>query len=213
VASPVAGRSFSAAVAQWIHKPLSSYVLAWLASFGPVVAIALFDWRGGLAYLRDHQPVGLLLAICAVLAFVGGSDTERFVFWSAPVILLLVGRGVEHHERILSNRYLLSAIVIAQAIVARVFWPIPDPTEAVASLADASNIYEKVYAVLDRLFVIDSFHYNLWSSFGSVPFRMLRLALYAAATGGLVLVMKNREVSLRTLRDAGDGSKDRRTVE
>jgi hypothetical protein len=198
------------AAMQWLHKSPDQYVMGWLTAFGPVLAIVLFDWRRALRLLADHEWLAALLAGCVALSFFGGSDTERFAFWSLPVVYLLLARAIEHHAGVLRSTLLVTALVVSQAIAARVFWGIPDPrAESVVGLALNAGWRDRIYGIANRLFVIDSFHFNLWSSFGSRPFRLLRIALYLAVTGGLIWVMQRRarhaEIALRPLARAGHG--------
>jgi hypothetical protein len=192
-------RSFVAAALQWIRKPPSAYALAWFTAYGPVLALLAFDWRLVLTDLRDRQHLAAVLALCAVLAFFGGSDTERFVFWAMPVVYLLIGRSFERNLRLFTSAALGVSLVIAQAVSARIFWSIPDPRLDPAPLATDVSWIDRLYAVADRVFVIDHFHWNLWSSFGSQPFRLVRLALYLAVTALLIWAMhrRSRQVIVR----------------
>ena len=74
----------------------------------------------------------------------------------------------------------------------RVFWPIPDPQIDPAPLAATASWPERLYAFADRVLVIDHFHWNLWSSFGSAPFRMVRLGLYMIVTLAIVVGLRRR---------------------
>ena len=185
-------RSFVAAALQWIRKPPSAYVLAWFTAYGPVLALLAFDWRAVLADLRDRQHLSALLAFCTVLAFFGGSDTERFVFWAMPVVYLLIGRSFERNLGLFTSAILGVSLVVAQAVSTRIFWSIPDPRLDAMPLASGAGLADRLYAVADRVLVIDHFHWNLWSSFGSQPFRLVRLVLYLAVTALLIWAMHRR---------------------
>lgn len=185
-------RSFVAAAMQWIRKPPSAYFLAWFTAYGPVLALLVFDWKSVVRDLREQRHLLSFLGLCTMLAFFGGSDTERFVFWAMPVVYLLVGRAFERHLPVFKGAAIGAGLVVAQAISARVFWPIPDPRVETNPLTASASWLDRVYAVADRLIVIDHFHWNLWSSFGSGPFRLARLALYVAVTAALVFEMRRR---------------------
>lgn len=185
-------RSFLAAARQWIRKPPSAYALAWFTAYGPALALLLFDWRQVAADLRERQHLAMFLAFCTVLAFFGGSDTERFVFWGMPVVYLLLGRSFERHIGLFASAALAASFVMAQAMSARIFWSIPDPRLETAPLADGAGLLERIYAVADRVLVIKHFHWNLWSSFGSQPFRLVRLALYLGVTALLIWGLRRR---------------------
>ena len=206
------------AALQWLHKTPDSYAMGWLTAFGPVLAIVVFDWRRALRLLADHEWLGALLAACVVLSFIGGSDTERFAFWSLPVVYLLLARAIERHAGILRSATLLVALVVSQSVAARVFWGIPDPqTDSAAGLALSAGWGDRLYGIVNRLFVIDAFHFNLWSSFGSRPFRLLRVGLYLVVTAGLTWAMYrragNREIPLGAFPGTGHRSEHRGVVE
>jgi hypothetical protein len=181
------------AAVQWLQKAPDAYVMGWFTAFGPVVAIVAFDWRRALRFLSDEEWLAAFLAGCVVIAFIGGSDTERFAFWSLPVVYLLLARAIRQHASTLRSLSLIVTFAIAQAVSARVFWGIPDPhSEDVVALTARAGWGEWIYGVLNRLIVIDSFHFNLWSSFGSRPFRLARLSLYLLITGGFVWALQHR---------------------
>lgn len=185
-------RSFLAAALQWIQKPPSAYVLAWFTAYGPVLALLVFDWRKVAADLRERQHLLSFLGLCAVLAFLGGSDTERFVFWAMPVVYLLIGRSFERNLFVFRGVVIGAGFVLAQAVSARIFWPIPDPRAEAAALGADAPVMERLYAVADRVLVIDHFHWNLWSSFGSQPFRLVRLGLYLGVSALLIWGWRRR---------------------
>jgi hypothetical protein len=186
-----AERSFLGAVFQYLHKSPLSYLLAWFTAFGPVLAIVAFDWRAAARTLADHEWLLVFGVLCGGLAFIGGSDTERFAYWSLPVVYLLLGRAIERHKAMLGSAGLATSILVLQAVSARVFWGIPDPAGDATGLA-AQSWPARVYGVVDRLVVMDGFHWNLWSSFGSRPFRLVRLAAYLIVTVALVSWMRVR---------------------
>src|SRR6185436_8762939 len=99
-----------------------------------------------------------------ILAIVGGHDTERYLFWAMPVVYLLVAQAMVRHRQALHNTYFAAALILAQAVSARVFWGIPSPGSAVPTLAELPGRLEKTYSILNRLIVIDDFHWNLWSN-------------------------------------------------
>jgi hypothetical protein len=179
-------RSFVAAALQWIRKPPTSYLLAWYTAYGPVLALLAFDWRHAVADLRERQHLAGFLLLCAVLAYFGGSDTERFVFWAMPIVYLLIGRSFERHRQLFRNVMLGTGLIAVQAISARIFWTIPDPRLDAVPLGVNASLGARLYSVADRVLVIDNFHWNLWSSFGSQPFKLVRLSIYVAVTAVLV---------------------------
>jgi len=91
-------------------------------------------------------------------------------------------------------------LLASQAISARVFWGIPDPAVDGPALSGL-DWYGRVYGVLDRVIVIDHFHWNLWSSFGSRPFQFVRLGIYLLITAGLVWAMRERAARVSAAPD------------
>jgi hypothetical protein len=195
---PRVAYSFVAAVGYHLtHKPLFSLVLTWFMTFGPVIAVVLYDWRDAVAFLRHHQHLAAYLIACAGLSYVGGHDTERYLIWAAPVVYVLIGRAIERNRTVLAGGALASALLIAQLISERVFWGIPDPRSTVTALADIPGLMPKAYSILNRLFVIDDFYWNLWSNFGSRPFHLLLLTLYVAFSAGVILSMRHKCLASR----------------
>jgi hypothetical protein len=191
-------RSFVAAALQWIRKPPTAYVLAWFTAYGPVLAVLLYDGKRVVEDLRANLDLLCFLGLCAVLAFMGGSDTERFVFWAMPVVYLLIGRVFERHLHVFKSVTIVATLAVVQAISARIFWPIPDPQVDPVPLAQTASWSERLYAFFDRVLVIDHFHWNLWSSFGSGPFRLVRLVLYVIVSAAIVVALRRRERELHT---------------
>jgi len=185
-------RSFVAAAMQWIRKPPTSYALAWFTAYGPILALLIFDWRQVVRDLGARQHLLAFLGLCAVLAYFGGSDTERFLFWAMPIVYLLIGRAFERHLTMFKGVAIGAGLIAAQAVSARVFWTIPDPRNETDPLVAGSGLLDQLYGIADRVFVIDHFHFNLWSSFGSQPFRLARLTWYLVVTAILVVALKRR---------------------
>jgi len=191
---PRAGYRFLDAIALHLaNKPIESLLLVWFISFGPMVAIALYDWRATLAFLKQRVDLAALPLVCVALAYIGGHDTERYLFWAMPVVYLLIAQSIERHRAVLSNGVLAGVIVIAQLLSQRVWWPVPDPGSAVTAMSDTVGLVARLYAIANRVFVIDDFHWNLWSNFGSRPFHFVQLAFYLSVTVFIVLMMKRRD--------------------
>lgn len=120
--------SFARTVGQWAYnKPLPVYVHGLFIAFGPALVLPLFFWRTAWAWLREHEALAWLLAGFLVLGWVGGSDTERIVYWALPVVYPLIGVILEKHAL---PRGFLVALVALQLLAHRIFWLLPDfPTE------------------------------------------------------------------------------------
>jgi hypothetical protein len=177
---------FETAIFHIRHKPLYTWVLAWFITFGPVLLLPFYDWRRVVQTLTIRRDLLAYVVLFGGLAYIGGHDTERYLYWSMPVVYLLIAQALVAHRRALANTYLVAALVVAQAVSARILWSIPSPGLAVASLSEMPTRAAKTYSILDRLFVIDDFHWNLWSNFGSRPFHAALLALYLAFSAAMI---------------------------
>lgn len=129
--------AFVSTAIHWLHaKRPWLYVHGWLAAFGPaVLAPILIGWRQGWTFLRDRQDLIVYLAAFAVLGQIGGTDTERLLYWTMPVVFLLAGRALETNRAALSGSpALVAVLVLAQLLTTRaLFWPIPDYPDAAAN--------------------------------------------------------------------------------
>jgi hypothetical protein len=110
----------------WAYeKPLPRYLLALFTTFGPALALPLVAWRAVLAWVRQHLGEAAIAAAVLVLAWVGGSETDRFLLWAAPIALVAIGLGAEsvHWHR---HRTVLVVLLATVAISGRWFIPTPD---------------------------------------------------------------------------------------
>jgi hypothetical protein len=187
----------AAAAAQFANKPPESLLLAWFLAFGPVVAIVAYDWRATLTFLRERLDLAALLVQCTLLAYLGGTDTERLVLWSMPVVAMLVAQSLDRHRRLVQGAAVATMLAAGQLLSERVLWPVPDPGREAVALGETTRWPDRLYAIANRVFVIDDFHWNLWSSFGSRRFHFLQLAFYLALSAAIVLLMKRRAAALK----------------
>jgi hypothetical protein len=164
-------------------------------SFGPMIAVVLYDWRATLAFLKQRADLAVLPVLCIGLAYVGGHDTERYFFWAMPVIYLLIAQSMQRQYRVVSSVAVATVLIAGQLLAQRVFWAVPDPGTAVTPLADVGGL-ARVYAIANRVFVIDDFHWNLWSNFGSRRFHLVQLAFYLTLSAAILLMMRRRALRL-----------------
>jgi hypothetical protein len=181
------------------NKPVESLLLVSFIAFGPIIAVVLYDWRATWAFVRQRADLAALPVLCIGLAYVGGHDTERYFFWAMPVVYLLIAQSMERQYRVVSSAAVATVLIAGQLLAQRVFWAIPDPGTAVAPLSDVGGL-ARWYAIANRVFVIDDFHWNLWSNFGSRPFHLVQLAFYLTLSLAIVLMMRRRAVRLAVSR-------------
>ena len=119
--------SFTLTAAHWLYdKPWVTYVHGWFLAYGPGLWLAVFDARRAGRFLATHQHLAVYALAVAVLGDIGGTDTERLLFWSMPVVYVLVGRSLERYVPVLGAGA-LATLAGAQLLASRaVFWPIPD---------------------------------------------------------------------------------------
>ena len=130
VAKNTSGYAFGWTAAHMLYeKPWPTYLQSWFAAFGPILWLAIFLGRRTGAFLAGRQHLAVYLAAFAVLGDIGGTDTERLLFWTMPVVYLLIGRAMEGARLPV---WLVVVLVAAQLVASRaVFWPIPDfPNDA-----------------------------------------------------------------------------------
>lgn len=107
-------------------KSFTVWLYAWGITFGPVLALVLYDWKRAGRFLAS-QPVLLLLTLLVVpLSYLGGPDSERFLLWMSPVVLVLIGRAIESRRSILANPLVFAVLLVTEIFSLRLFWTIPD---------------------------------------------------------------------------------------
>ncbi len=123
------GYSFAATALHFLKdKSPLVYVLSFFLAFGPLLWLPLLFWRQAKEFLMHRQELAAYLAAFALLGFIGGTDTERLLYWSMPVVYVLIGRTLEAHRRtLLRSWWLPTLLAVSQLVASRaVFWPIPD---------------------------------------------------------------------------------------
>lgn len=110
----------------WAYaKPLPTYVLAWFVAYGPMIVLPLVRWPAVRALLADRSEYAVMLAAIAALAWVGGTDTERFLLWGAPVVLAMVGAAADGMDWTRARGPLI-LLAVAQVLNGRWILPTPD---------------------------------------------------------------------------------------
>jgi hypothetical protein len=111
----------------WLYqKPFPTYVHAWFIAFGPVLVLALFFARDVLRFLARYPYMSVVLGAIAVAGWLGGTDTERLLYWSFPVVYAALGVAIERNARVLTSVPLIAVLAAAQGIGQRLFWTLPD---------------------------------------------------------------------------------------
>lgn len=138
------------AVIMAYDKPLLAYLHAWFIAFGPIIIIPIYYWRGTIRFLAKNQFVLIWLLGFAVLAWIGGSDTERILFWGVPVVYLLIGKSIEDNAVLAKLPPLeLTILVVVQLISERVLWTIPDYPNEFSTPFPILTIFSNNFQYLD----------------------------------------------------------------
>ena len=169
--------SFIKTAVNWAYdKPLLTYLHAWFIAFGPVIVAAIYHWRGSLNFLIQNQFMLVYVLCFAVLGWIGGTDTERILFWGMPVVYLLIGKAMEDNRVLVQSLPVIVVMVVAQCISMRIFWMIPDyPTYSdtlfpILTIPGSSGQYLDLY----------SYHGNrIIQAISFSEYVMLSLALFA----------------------------------
>jgi len=115
-----------------LGKPWHFPPVAWLSVFGPALLLVGYDYRGVAGFLKRRQYFGAYLGLAIAVAVLGGTDTERLIFFSFPVVYILIGRAWDRYGHlILASPALLCLFAIGQSLSQRLFFRTPDyPTDA-----------------------------------------------------------------------------------
>lgn len=131
-AQPVGSYGFLKTAVLWLWlKSVPHYLHGLCLALGPGVLVLLgLGWRTARLSLADRTDLLLLLAAVLALGWVGGSDTERLLYWGAPLVLWLAGRALEEIRATLPMGLAAGAwlgfLAAGQLISQRVLWLIPD---------------------------------------------------------------------------------------
>ena len=119
--------SFASSALNWSYtKSLPVFLLGIAIAIGPVACLLVLDWKRTAQLLRQHREIGAGLALVLLLALVGGSDTERFILWGTPLILIVYGSWFERNRVVLRDYAFVGILVVLQLIAERLFWTTPD---------------------------------------------------------------------------------------
>lgn len=188
------------------RKSIFSWVLAWFFTFGPAALALIVSAAGPIrGFLAARPHLAFYLLLVGVLAFVGGTDTERILGWAAPVVLVLLGVAIGDRMEVLERApALVALLVVVQSASARVLWPIPVGVDDARRTADLDVSWHSLMVVFDKVLVVDNYYANLWTYFGSRPVQAVILVFDVCFVVAIVTLL-NRPQRLAT----GAGTKRR----
>ena len=176
-------------------KSIPGWVLAWFFTFGPAaMAVIVAAAHPVRAFLAARPHLAFYLLLVGVLAFVGGTDTERILGWAAPVVLVLLGVAIGDRLQVLKRTpALVAVLVVVQLASARVLWPIPVGVDDVPRTAALDVSWRSLAAVFDKVLVVDNYYANLWTYFGSRRVQALMLVFDVCCVVAIVTFLNRRQ--------------------
>jgi hypothetical protein len=115
--------------ARWVFDLQVVHVVDFVViAFGPLIALLVVEWRVVCRHIR-HQPVhGMVLPLVSLLAVIGGADKARYLYWSSPVVFLLIALAADEFVRQAQSRpaayTCLGVMAVLQGVAYLVFLPI-----------------------------------------------------------------------------------------
>jgi hypothetical protein len=117
------------------EKTFPEVVLGFFMSFG-IGGVLAFS-RKTRTHITAHPEHLAFVIVLGMAAWFGGTDTERIFLWSAPIMLLWIGYGLER------SRFLIIASASFSALTCRLFWETPQypggPTDVMRFLTPLTS--------------------------------------------------------------------------
>jgi len=182
IASQSNDYSFTKAALDWAYdKPALTYLHAYFITYGPLLLLAVYSWRRVYDFLCQNQFMLVFLLGFMLLGWIGGSDTERFLYWAMPVVYLLIGIAIQENKSLLNNPWLILVLAAATVCSQRLFWTVPDYPNAFVTPLPILSILSNKFQYLD-----------LWSWFAQRSIQVISLAEYLALSAILLVWLRLR---------------------
>jgi hypothetical protein len=177
--------SFTQTALDWVYnKPVLTYLHAFFITYGPLIVLPVFSWRRSFRYLWEHQDLLVLLLGMMLIGWIGGSDTERFLYWAMPVVYLLLGLFIQENWPRLNSPWLILLLVVSTVCSQRRLW----------TVADYPNHFDTPIPILSIL--SNRFQYlDLWSFFAARPVQVISFLEYLVLSGVLIVWLKLRSTA------------------
>jgi hypothetical protein len=187
VASQYNDYSFTKTALDWVYdKQLPTYIHAYFITYGPLLILAVYSWRSLFRFLRENQYMLVFLVGFMVLAWIGGSDTERFLYWAMPVVYLLIGIAIQENTALLKSPWLILFLVGTTICAQRLFWIVPDYPNTFITPVPILSILSNKFQYLD-----------LWSWFAARTVQEISLAEYVFLSVILLVWLRLRSNRIR----------------
>jgi hypothetical protein len=176
---------FVSTALNWVYtKTPPQLVHATFVAFGPMLALLVAFPEAPRRWLIERKDIALTLMVLLLLAWFGGGDTDRLLYWSAPIVLVLVGKSIESVEWA-QLKGPLALVVAAQMLSERVLLTTPDSW---SNAPRAWPLLTPVRAQWNRL---------LMSMTPDVKMGMLAICEYLALTATLAWWLRHALVTAR----------------
>lgn len=157
------------------------FIVAFLTTYGPVFLILVLNVRDTVKIIAQYPHLFCYLVMVLILAILGGTHTDRFIFWAFPVILLALGFIIKNSllraPFNFSTAWFWLILVGSQLVAFRAFAVLPGATFNalkdwwVESSLMPNSIFFAPYG--DGLHIIE-----MYSSFMNIKQRMIVLTQY-----------------------------------
>ncbi|MCO5250275.1 MAG: hypothetical protein M9949_02495 [Candidatus Kapabacteria bacterium] len=175
--------TFFGATLGWLYeKSAAKYVHALMMAFGPILILAIYNIRNGLQFLKSEPHLLFFVIAMLLVGLVGGSDTERLLYWSMPVVYVLIGKFLSERGTLL-NWQIIALIAITQLISTRAFLFIPDYPN------DFSSVIPFLTPLTNEFPLFD-----LWSWHGKQKMNIFSFLQYATILGALFWMLKHADI-------------------
>lgn len=174
--------SFIRTSLRWLYtKTLINYLHSVLITIGPIIVFLIYFRKQLSEFLRQNQHIAFLFVCGILLSYIGGTDTERFIIWFMPLILLITGVMIENNLSLVKNKMFIIILIITQSLSYRIFQTILQPSD------DFKNETFK-YPVMT---VIGNGNYfNLTSIFADKEFAFILFTEYIIVIGILFFILR-----------------------
>ena len=127
-AVPTNDYSILTAAIYWIYeKPILAYVYGYFITYGPMISILYPARNVVMDFLAGHRFELYYLVVISGLAWIIGSDTDRFLYWAIPIWYIMFGLALEYLWPVLKKSWgLFLVLLFLQGLAQRSFLPTPD---------------------------------------------------------------------------------------
>lgn len=106
-----------------------SVLLAWFNTSGLLIVWLLVGYKHMGQFALKYKQIAFISMAVFALAFISGTDKDRFLMWMHPFVLLMAAYTFEKNFTLFNTAW-GTIIVYVQLIIGRAFWVTPDPGKA-----------------------------------------------------------------------------------